>query len=302
MLSWAFLEDPTPPSKVPQTENRSRTKSASRADSRRSRQALPERHLRAESSQPLGVAGRDDLSAQCTDKRVNEVTPGLFKKYPTIADFAHANQDELANDIRSTGFFNNKVEERHRRRQADSCRLRRQGAAQHGRSAHRPGRGAQDRQRRARHRLRHRIRRCRRHARVPDFAAAGPSRARRSREDGAGPDEDHSRRSAGFSSRTRSFIMGAPSAWRESRDASIACSIRSATQRTKRYEHHDELHRGSAAAFAAELFGAPTRREDAESGAREAGDVALREAKKLKATLLRHPHQSLSRSERLACA
>jgi endonuclease-3 len=49
------------------------------------------------------------LSAQCTDKRVNEVTPGLFRKYPAIEDFAHANQDELANDIRSTGFFNNKA-------------------------------------------------------------------------------------------------------------------------------------------------------------------------------------------------
>ncbi len=48
------------------------------------------------------------LSAQCTDKRVNEVTPGLFKKYPTIADFANASQPELAQDIRSTGFFNNK--------------------------------------------------------------------------------------------------------------------------------------------------------------------------------------------------
>ncbi len=49
------------------------------------------------------------LSAQCTDKRVNEVTPGLFAKYPTVRDFAAANQDELANDIRSTGFFNNKA-------------------------------------------------------------------------------------------------------------------------------------------------------------------------------------------------
>ena len=48
------------------------------------------------------------LSAQCTDKRVNEVTPGLFRKYPTIQDFANANQAELAQDIRSTGFFNNK--------------------------------------------------------------------------------------------------------------------------------------------------------------------------------------------------
>jgi len=48
------------------------------------------------------------LSAQCTDKRVNEVTPGLFRKYPTVEDFAHASQAELANDVRSTGFFNNK--------------------------------------------------------------------------------------------------------------------------------------------------------------------------------------------------
>lgn len=49
------------------------------------------------------------LSAQCTDKRVNEVTPGLFRKYPTMQDFAAAKQEELARDIRSTGFFNNKA-------------------------------------------------------------------------------------------------------------------------------------------------------------------------------------------------
>jgi len=48
------------------------------------------------------------LSAQCTDKRVNAVTPALFRKYPTIQDFANANQAEMASDIRSTGFFNNK--------------------------------------------------------------------------------------------------------------------------------------------------------------------------------------------------
>jgi endonuclease III len=48
------------------------------------------------------------LSAQCTDKRVNAVTPDLFRKYPTIQDFANASQPELAQDIRSTGFFNNK--------------------------------------------------------------------------------------------------------------------------------------------------------------------------------------------------
>lgn len=49
------------------------------------------------------------LSAQCTDKRVNEVTPGLFRKYPTIEDFAHASAAELENEIRSTGFFRNKT-------------------------------------------------------------------------------------------------------------------------------------------------------------------------------------------------
>jgi endonuclease III len=48
------------------------------------------------------------LSAQCTDKRVNAVTPALFRKYPSIQDFANASQAELAQDIRSTGFFNNK--------------------------------------------------------------------------------------------------------------------------------------------------------------------------------------------------
>ncbi len=49
------------------------------------------------------------LSAQCTDERVNRVTPDLFRKYPTIADFAGVSQEELAADIRSTGFFNNKA-------------------------------------------------------------------------------------------------------------------------------------------------------------------------------------------------
>lgn len=49
------------------------------------------------------------LSAQCTDKRVNEVTPGLFRKYPTIEDIAHASPAELENEIRSTGFFRNKT-------------------------------------------------------------------------------------------------------------------------------------------------------------------------------------------------
>ncbi len=48
------------------------------------------------------------LSAQCTDVRVNMVTPGLFKKYPTPQHFAALQPEELEPDIRSTGFFRNK--------------------------------------------------------------------------------------------------------------------------------------------------------------------------------------------------
>jgi endonuclease-3 len=48
------------------------------------------------------------LSAQCTDVRVNLVTPGLFETYPTIQDFAALEPQQLEPDIRSTGFFRNK--------------------------------------------------------------------------------------------------------------------------------------------------------------------------------------------------
>src|SRR3954453_12297398 len=49
------------------------------------------------------------LSAQCTDVRVNMVTPGLFAKYPTPQDFAKLDPEDLEPDIRSTGFFRNKA-------------------------------------------------------------------------------------------------------------------------------------------------------------------------------------------------
>jgi len=49
------------------------------------------------------------LSAQCTDKKVNEVTPGLFKKYQNAGDFAQANLTELEEEIRPTGFYRNKA-------------------------------------------------------------------------------------------------------------------------------------------------------------------------------------------------
>lgn len=49
------------------------------------------------------------LSAQCTDERVNKVTPELFRKYPTSHDFAAVRPEVLQDDIRSTGFFRNKA-------------------------------------------------------------------------------------------------------------------------------------------------------------------------------------------------
>jgi endonuclease III len=63
--------------------------------------------LRHESPFQLLVA--TILSAQCTDERVNMVTPELFRKYPTPQDFAALKQEVLEQDIRPTGFFRNKA-------------------------------------------------------------------------------------------------------------------------------------------------------------------------------------------------
>ena len=49
------------------------------------------------------------LSAQCTDKRVNMVTPALFARFPTVEAFAAASREDLETAIRSTGFFRNKA-------------------------------------------------------------------------------------------------------------------------------------------------------------------------------------------------
>ena len=60
-------------------------------------------------SNPLEILVATILSAQCTDKRVNLVTPQLFKKYKTAKDYANADIAELEQDIRSTGFYRNKA-------------------------------------------------------------------------------------------------------------------------------------------------------------------------------------------------
>ncbi|GCF09473.1 endonuclease III [Dictyobacter arantiisoli] len=58
---------------------------------------------------PLELLLATQLSAQCTDERVNIVTAKLFKKYTNVEDFAAASQEELEQDIRSTGFYRNKA-------------------------------------------------------------------------------------------------------------------------------------------------------------------------------------------------
>lgn len=76
---------------------------------RRLDQMYPEATCALHHRNPWELLVATILSAQCTDKRVNEVTPGLFAKYPTPRDFAAVRPEVLANDIRSTGFFNNKA-------------------------------------------------------------------------------------------------------------------------------------------------------------------------------------------------
>ena len=73
------------------------------------RNAYPEAGCELNFSNPLELAVAAILSAQCTDKRVNLVTPALFKKYRTAADWAKTPQEVLETEIRSTGFFRNKA-------------------------------------------------------------------------------------------------------------------------------------------------------------------------------------------------
>jgi endonuclease-3 len=70
----------------------------------------PEAHTELDFTTPLELSVATILSAQCTDKRVNEVTPALFARYRTAADYAAADRAELEAMIRTTGFFRNKTD------------------------------------------------------------------------------------------------------------------------------------------------------------------------------------------------
>jgi len=71
--------------------------------------AYPDAHCELNYSSPLELLIATILSAQCTDKQVNIVTAGLFRKHRTAADYANASPAELEQDIQRLGFFRNKA-------------------------------------------------------------------------------------------------------------------------------------------------------------------------------------------------
>ena len=70
----------------------------------------PDAHCELDFSTPLELLVATILSAQCTDARVNLVTPALFARYPAAADYARADRAELEGMIASTGFFRAKTD------------------------------------------------------------------------------------------------------------------------------------------------------------------------------------------------
>lgn len=72
-------------------------------------QSIPDAKVALDSSNPLELLVATILSAQCTDERVNQVTPNLFAKYRTAGDFAKADPAELESLIKSTGFYKSKA-------------------------------------------------------------------------------------------------------------------------------------------------------------------------------------------------
>ena len=70
----------------------------------------PDAHCELDFGTPLQLAVATILSAQCTDKKVNEVTPKVFARYPTAADYAGADRAEMEEMLRPTGFFRNKTD------------------------------------------------------------------------------------------------------------------------------------------------------------------------------------------------
>ena len=93
---------------IPQQEI-SRLKKRWQKISRVLRKLFPDAHIALMFSNNWELLVAVELSAQCTDKKVNEVTPALFKKYRTLNDYVRADRREFERDIRPTGFYRNKA-------------------------------------------------------------------------------------------------------------------------------------------------------------------------------------------------
>ncbi|NES24653.1 MAG: endonuclease III, partial [Symploca sp. SIO3E6] len=75
----------------------------------RLKQLYPEATCTLNYETPVQLLVATILSAQCTDERVNQVTPDLFEQFPDAVAFANAEIEELENLVRSTGFYRNKA-------------------------------------------------------------------------------------------------------------------------------------------------------------------------------------------------
>ncbi len=76
---------------------------------KRLKKEYPEAKIALNYGDPWELLVATILSAQCTDKKVNEVTSGLFKKYHSLKDYAGAKRDVFEQDIKPTGFYRNKA-------------------------------------------------------------------------------------------------------------------------------------------------------------------------------------------------
>lgn len=76
---------------------------------KRLKKSYPDAKTTLDYTTPFELLVATILSAQCTDERVNQVTKTLFKKYTKPEDYLKVPEEELQNDIRSTGFFRNKT-------------------------------------------------------------------------------------------------------------------------------------------------------------------------------------------------
>ena len=88
---------------------KSRVKSRAAKVAMRLKSEYPDAECSLDYKNPLQLLIATILSAQCTDERVNQVTPTLFKKYPTAAALSRAPIGQLERTIQSTGFFRNKA-------------------------------------------------------------------------------------------------------------------------------------------------------------------------------------------------